>query len=90
RYSYVYLFKSKSSAQDRIFDYRLNQVRIIYNVSISQMLTNLYLKNASLNNFSLNPYSYHINKQNYSALNTLKLKSFKSSYNMNFSGFNII
>lgn len=90
RYSYVYLFKSKSSAQDRIFDYRLNQVRIIYNVSISQMLTNLYLKNASLNNFSSTSYRYHINKQNYSALNTLKLKSFKSSYNMNFSGFNII
>ncbi|WP_436863092.1 lipase family alpha/beta hydrolase [Acinetobacter haemolyticus] len=90
RYSYIYLFKSNSTAQDRIFDYRLNQVRIIYNVSISQILTTVFTRDSHLNDIDFGRYRYMINFQNYPALRGLSLKSFKSSYNMNFSGFNIV
>lgn len=90
RYSYVYLFKSNSSAQERIFDYRLNQVRIIYNVSISQMLTSAFKRDGRLSDICFESHCYILDFKKYPALEALPLNSFKSSYNMNFSGFNIV
>ncbi|WP_109440286.1 lipase family alpha/beta hydrolase [Acinetobacter haemolyticus] len=90
RHSYAYLFKSNSSAQERIFDYRLNQVRIIYNVSISQMLTSAFKRDGRLNDICFESHCYLLDFKKYPALETLQLNAFKSSYNMNFSGFNIV
>lgn len=93
RYSYVYLFHSQKKPEARVFDLRQIQVRSLYNVALSQLITTSYQKA----NYQEIPQKlvmeksyYFIDISYYPALKNAKIDQLKSSYNLNFSGLNNI
>ena len=93
RYSYVYLFDSEESSFDRVFDHRQNQVRIFYNVALSKLMT-IYFDKVNLNHFpdslEADGHRYHVNFDHALDVKNIEVDTFRSSYNMNFSGFNTV
>lgn len=93
RYSYVYLFDSEESPFDRVFDHRQNQVRIFYNVALSKLMTTYF---NHLNTLHFPPllkadgHEYHVNFDHAVDVQHIEVDTFRSSYNMNFSGFNTV
>ncbi|MDQ6051249.1 alpha/beta hydrolase, partial [Acinetobacter baumannii] len=93
RYSYVYLFDSEESPFDRVFDHRQNQVRIFYNVALSKLMTTYF---NHLNTLHFPPllkadgHEYHVNFNHAVDVQHIEVDTFRSSYNMNFSGFNTV
>ncbi|WP_353141073.1 esterase/lipase family protein [Acinetobacter pragensis] len=93
RYSYVYLFKSEQPPESRLFDLRQGQVRTFYNVALSRLITTSYTRF----NFQQLPESlmlgasqYNFDYQYYPALEHAAIEKLQSSYNLNFSGLNVI
>ncbi|MFW6575765.1 alpha/beta hydrolase [Acinetobacter baumannii] len=93
RYSYVYLFDSEESPFDRVFDHRQNQVRIFYNVALSKLMTTYF---NHLNTLHFPPllkadgHEYHVDFDHAVDVQHIEVDTFRSSYNMNFSGFNTV
>ena len=93
RYSYVYLFDSEESPFDRVFDHRQNQVRIFYNVALSKLMTT-YFNHLNTLHFppllKVDGHEYHVNFDHAVDVQHIEVDTFRSSYNMNFSGFNTV
>lgn len=93
RYSYVYLFDSEESPFSRVFDHRQNQVRIFYNVALSRLMTLNYEKQKYSRfpqSLEVKAHRFHLNFEHASDIQDMEIDTFKSSYNMNFSGFNTV
>ncbi|MPW42905.1 esterase/lipase family protein [Acinetobacter guerrae] len=93
RHSYAYLFDSKNIPSSRVFDHRQSQVRIFYNFAISKLLTRYYgeYHQGSLPDMiQFGKHRYNIDSSDFPHLKEHKIVVFRSSYNMNFSGFHTV
>ncbi|USA53747.1 alpha/beta hydrolase [Acinetobacter sp. C32I] len=90
RFSFVYLFETEHTPQQRIFDQRQTQVRLFYNVALSRLITMAYLRHQFTHfpkQLQLNQHRYQFNFDDYPELATTEIQLLRSSYNMRFSGF---
>lgn len=90
RFSFVYLFETEHTPQQRIFDQRQTQVRLFYNVALSRLITTAYLRHQFTHfpkQLQLNQHRYQFNFDDYPELATTEIQLLRSSYNMRFSGF---
>lgn len=93
RYSYAYMFKTKRSPQDRIFDNRQVQLRDFYNQAIAKLVSAYGLRyepSDVTTQIQVGKSIYRINFDKYSLLKNQKIEQLMSTYNLNFSGLRSI
>lgn len=93
RYSYVYLFKTENKPESRVFDLRQGQVRTFYNVALSRLITTSYTRfgyHEFPNEINLGHSKYQFNFEHYPDLEKAAIDKLQSSYNLHFSGLQII
>nr|WP_174506851.1 alpha/beta fold hydrolase [Acinetobacter sp. Marseille-Q1620] len=90
RYSYIYLFKSEQSPQERLFDHRQMQVRSFYNVGLSKLMTIYFAKSRFVkfpDQIDLGGAQYVLNFAQYPDLKDMPIDRLRSSFIMGFTGF---
>lgn len=93
RYSYAYLFKAGSNPNQQAFDLRQMQVRSLYNYALSRLISVQYQYTPFQqlpSEFYIGKKRYQIDTQHYLELKALQIQSLRSSYTLNFSGFDKI